>query len=193
MLTQRFTPWAAAPLVIIRNVIGGAGFIGLGSNEVTLERGPKEQLELALSLLPDLGVEVLRRSRFYRSEPVSGPPQPWFVNAAAAVRFGGGPLELLRICQSVESDQGRKRLVPNGPRTLDLDLLLFEDTVLRSPELTLPHPRLPERRFVLVPMVEIAPETLHPVLGLSMRELLSRCPDRSTVVPLLAAASPMSP
>jgi 2-amino-4-hydroxy-6-hydroxymethyldihydropteridine diphosphokinase len=180
-------------LVIIRNVIDVAGFLGLGSNESTPEGGPKEQLELALRRLQDLGVEIRKRSSFYLTEPVHAPVQPWFVNAAAEVRFSGGPVELLEMCQTIESRQGRRRLVRNGPRTLDIDLLLFGEAVLDTGELTLPHPRLSERRFVLVPMVEIAPDARHPVLDLTMRELLSRCADGSAVTPLLSVASPISP
>jgi 7,8-dihydro-6-hydroxymethylpterin-pyrophosphokinase len=74
------------------------------------------------------------------------------------------------------------RSVPNAPRTIDIDLLLYGDEVRRGPDLTLPHPRLPERRFVLVPLVEIAPALRHPVLGLTASELLERCPDRSEVL-----------
>jgi 2-amino-4-hydroxy-6-hydroxymethyldihydropteridine diphosphokinase len=180
-------------LVIIRNVAATEGFLGLGSNEATFEGSPKEQLELALARLPELSVAVLERSSFYLSEPVGGPAQPWFVNAAARFRFDGEPLELLRICQSIESRQGRKRTLPNGPRTLDMDILLFGNVVLETKALTLPHPRLGKRRFVLVPMVEIAADVRHPVLGSTMRELLSRCPDRSAVTPLLSATSRVSP
>jgi 2-amino-4-hydroxy-6-hydroxymethyldihydropteridine diphosphokinase len=181
-------------LVIIRNVVATEGFLGLGSNEATFEGSPKEQLELALARLEESAVEVSERSSFYLSEPVGGPAaQPWFVNAAARVRFDGEPLELLRICQAIETRQGRRRIVRNGPRTLDIDILLFGSLVLETTDLTLPHPRLAERRFALVPLVEIAANVLHPVLGWTMRELLSRCPDRSAVTPLLTAKSPVSP
>lgn len=152
-------------------------FIGLGSNEGE----PKQQLELALSRLEKRGVEVRRVSGWYHTEPVGGPPQPWFVNGAAGARFGGSPEELLRICQEVEELAGRRRDVPQGPRTLDLDLLLFGSEIRRTSFLTLPHPCLRERRFVLVPMVEIAPSAVDPVSGLEMRALLERCPDRSRV------------
>lgn len=140
----------------------------------------------------DFGIDVVGRSRFYRTEPVGGPPQPWFVNAVAAVRFSGGPFDLLRACRSIEALHERRRLVPMGPRTLDVDILLFGDGVVATPELTLPHPRLAERRFVLVPMVEIAPDVRDPSSGLTMRELLERCADASLVVPLpdLVAAEP---
>jgi 2-amino-4-hydroxy-6-hydroxymethyldihydropteridine diphosphokinase len=113
------------------------------------------------------------------------------VNAVAEVGFEGEPIELLRILRSIESLHRRKRSGRNAPRTLDLDILLFGARILQSPELTIPHPRLRERRFVLVPMVEIAPEVLDPISGLTMRELLSRCPDESAVLPL-PSAGPVS-
>ncbi len=156
-------------------------FLGLGSNEDS----PQRQLESALDNLVERSVAVVRRSSFYLTEPVGGPPQPWFVNAVVGVSFGGAPMELLRVCQSVEELHGRRRLVANGPRTLDIDLLLFGGTILKSSELTVPHPRLHERRFVLVPMVEIAPTVRHPILGLTMKELLARLPEDEKVIPLV--------
>jgi 2-amino-4-hydroxy-6-hydroxymethyldihydropteridine diphosphokinase len=156
-------------------------FLGLGSNEDS----PKRQIESALDHLRERSVEVVRRSSLYLTEPVGGPPQPWFVNAVVGVAFGGSPLELLRVCQSVEALHRRRRLVSNGPRTLDVDLLLLGGTILKSSELTLPHPRLHQRRFVLVPMVEIAPTVRHPVFGLTMKELLERAPADEDVISLL--------
>ena len=122
-------------------------------------------------------------SRVYRSEPVEAPPQPWFRNVVARVGFDGDPVALLRICQAIESAQGRERRTVRAPRTIDLDVLLAGETIVESDELTVPHPQLHRRRFVLVPMVELAPDVVHPVFGLSMRELLERCPDESAVVP----------
>jgi 2-amino-4-hydroxy-6-hydroxymethyldihydropteridine diphosphokinase len=160
-------------------------FLGLGSNE----GDPLEQIESALRELPERGVRLVRVSRLYRTEPVGGPPQDWYVNAVAEVEFEGEPLELLEVCRSIESAHRRRRgPTRNAPRTLDLDVLLG-DRVLDSPDLTVPHPRFRERRFVLVPMVEIAPEAVDPVSGLTMQELLSRCPDRSEVLPLSPAPS----
>ncbi|HJS75065.1 MAG TPA: 2-amino-4-hydroxy-6-hydroxymethyldihydropteridine diphosphokinase [Vicinamibacteria bacterium] len=150
-------------------------FLGIGSNM----GDPRAHIESALTELP-----VVRTSLFYRSEPVGGPPQPWYVNAVAEVGFEDEPEELLRVLRSIESRHGRERSVRNAPRTLDLDILLFGQRVVDTKELTIPHPRFRERRFVLVPMVEIAPEVQDPVSGLSMRELLARCPDRSAVEPL---------
>ena len=153
-------------------------FLGLGSNV----GDPLRRIESALSELPEKGVSVVRASRLYRTEPVGGPPQDWYANAVAEVGFEGEPEELLRVCQFIESLHGRKREGKNAPRTLDLDILLFGDRILDSPDLTIPHPRFRERRFVLVPMVEVAPDFEDPISGLTMRELLSRCPDRSAVL-----------
>ena len=162
-----------------------SAFIGLGSN---LDE-PLRQLERAVSCLVDQEVEVTTLSSWYRTEPVGGPPQPWFVNGAAGVRFEGSPEELLSICLEIESRQGRRRAVAHGPRTLDLDLLLFGSRITSSPLLNLPHPELARRRFVLVPMVEIAPDAVDPVSGVTMRELLARCPDDSEVVRLAERAA----
>jgi 2-amino-4-hydroxy-6-hydroxymethyldihydropteridine diphosphokinase len=147
-------------------------FLGFGSNV----GDPRAHIESALEEL-----SIVRASRLYRTEPVGGPPQAWYVNAVAEVGFEEEPEDLLRVCRSIESRHGRERGLENAPRTLDLDILLFGDRVLDSPELKIPHPRFRERRFVLVPMVEIAPEVQDPVSGLSMRDLLSRCTDRSAV------------
>ena len=162
-------------------------FLGFGSNE----GDPLRQIESAFKELPERGVPVLRASSLYRTEPVGGPPQGWYVNAVAEVGFEGEPMELLRVCRSIEALHGRKRVGRNAPRTLDLDILLMGDRILDSSELTIPHPRFRERRFVLVPMVEIAPDLEEPISGLTMRELLSRCADRSAVL-LLSSAGPIS-
>jgi 2-amino-4-hydroxy-6-hydroxymethyldihydropteridine diphosphokinase len=147
-------------------------FVGLGSNV----GDPRAHLEGALTELP-----VVRASRFYRTAPLGGPPQAWYVNAVAEIGFDDEPEDLLRVCRSIESRHGRTRTFRNAPRTLDIDILLFGDRVVDTNELTIPHPRVRERRFVLVPMVEIAPEVHDPVSGLSMRDLLSLCPDESAV------------
>jgi 2-amino-4-hydroxy-6-hydroxymethyldihydropteridine diphosphokinase len=148
-------------------------FLSLGGNE----ESPQRQLERAMDHLAERSVGIRLVSSFYLTEPVGGPPQPWFVNAVVGVAFGGDPVELLRVARTVEELHGRRRLVLDGPRTLDIDLLVFGDTIVDQPHLTVPHPRLHERRFVLVPMVEIAPKLRHPVLGLTMEELLQRCPE----------------
>jgi 2-amino-4-hydroxy-6-hydroxymethyldihydropteridine diphosphokinase len=161
-------------------------YVGLGSNIGDRER----TLERALLALGERGLEVSARSSLYLTEPMDAPSQEWFLNAVAGGRTALAPEDLLQACLEVEREMGRLRLVYRGPRTIDLDLLLYGSLVRHSPGLTVPHPRLAERRFVLVPLDEIAPEVVHPVLGLRVRELLERCPDASRVLPYQPAARP---
>lgn len=168
-----------------RRVAPRVGYLGLGSNLGE----PLEQLRAAVRELRGRSVSVRRLSSVYRTEPVDAPGSPWFLNAVAAVAFEGEPLDLLRVCREVERERGRTRPARNAPRFLDLDLLLVGDEIVRSSELTLPHPRLSKRRFVLVPMVEIAPDTVEPTSGLTMRELLARCEDPSEVIRSCGAAA----
>lgn len=126
----------------------------------------------ALALLNQTpGVSVVQSSRTYTTAPVGQNAGNEFLNAVAELRTSRSPLELLKILQSIETQLGRNRTIRWGPRTLDLDLLLYEQTVLESAELTIPHPHLWYRRFVLDPLVEIAPDVLHPVHHLTLAEL----------------------
>ena len=118
---------------------------------------------LDLDALP--GTTVVARSSLYRSAPVGLVDQPDFINAVVAVDTALEPLDLLHALLAIEARHGRVRSVPNAPRTLDLDLLLHGDATMTSPALTLPHPRMHERAFVLLPLVEIAPDTMLPGLG----------------------------
>jgi 2-amino-4-hydroxy-6-hydroxymethyldihydropteridine diphosphokinase len=130
-------------------------FVALGSN---LQQ-PSSQVRRALvelSALPD--TSLVRHSALYRSTPVGYDHQPDFINAVAEVDTSLQPLELLKTLFALENLHGRERPFPNAPRVLDLDLLLYDDTVMNTAELTLPHPRMLERGFVLVPLAEIAPE-----------------------------------
>jgi len=152
-------------------------YIGLGSNT-----GDKmATCRRALELLGKAG-RVTRVSSFYCTEPVGYPDQESFVNAVAEIETGLSPLALLATCHVIEDELGRRRLLRWGPRTLDLDILLYGDRVVNNPELTIPHPLMAARRFVLVPLCEIAPEAMHPALNKTIAQLLDELRDIHRVV-----------
>lgn len=124
---------------------------------------------------------VTQQSSIYESEPVGFLEQPWFLNVVIRIESKLTPRKLLRYCQSIEERLGRKREIPKGPRTIDIDILFYADLVVAEPDLTIPHPEIANRRFVLEPMNEIAPAFVHPVLKKTISELLAQCPDRSIV------------
>jgi 2-amino-4-hydroxy-6-hydroxymethyldihydropteridine diphosphokinase len=145
-------------------------YISLGSN-----LGDRQNtLDGAIAALAETPrVAVLKASSFHETEPVGGPPgQGMFLNAAAELETALDPIWLLHVLHEVESRFGRVRTVRWGERTLDLDLLLYGDRIIKTPELTVPHPRLTVRRFVLQPLAEIAPEAVDPVTKRTIVELL---------------------
>lgn len=117
-------------------------------------------------------LDTLRMSSIYETDPVSDEPQPRYLNAVVTGATDLGPLDLLHALQRIEADLGRERPFPNAPRTIDLDLLLYDELILATPDLTLPHPRLHERYFVLVPLAELAPDRRHPQVNQTIGELL---------------------
>ncbi len=135
----------------------------------------------AVAALPAHGVRVIRQSRLYETEPVEMREQDWFLNGVVEVQTDLQPAELMASLLAIEQSMGRQRLVPKGPRIIDLDILLFDSAILKQPQLEIPHPRLAARRFVLVPFAEIAPNVMHPALGKTIRELLETTPDKSEV------------
>jgi 2-amino-4-hydroxy-6-hydroxymethyldihydropteridine diphosphokinase len=146
--------------------------IALGSN-LDSQWGSREQnLHEAIRRLGSLG-HLRTVSAFYDTAPVGYTDQPRFLNAAAILETGLKPLDLMRGLLNIERSMGRERTIPKGPRVIDLDLLLYDDLILNSDELTLPHPAMAERRFVLEPLAEIAPGMKHPVSGLTTAEMLA--------------------
>ncbi len=145
-------------------------FIALGSNLGSRHKHMADALE-ALQDLPESRIVCV--SSFHETAPVGGPPQGTYLNAVAKLETSLPPQKLFSRLQAIETLLGRpERHEPGGPRTIDLDLLSDDNLVLDSPRLTLPHPRLHTRGFVLAPLVEIAPHWVHPVLGRSSRLLL---------------------
>ncbi len=155
-------------------------YLSLGSNV-----GDRAALiARAVEALAAAGVRVARRSALYVTEPVpaaAGRTQRWFLNCVLEAETELLPRQLLRVLQEVERSLGRKRLVRRGPRAMDIDILLYGSSVVRAPDLEVPHPRLAERRFVLVPLAKLAPGLRHPTLHKTVAELLAETPDRSQV------------
>jgi len=142
-------------------------YFSLGSN-----LGDREaNLRAAIERLP-----VLRVSPAYETEPVDYTEQPWFLNVVVEAETGLSPRELLEAALRIEQDLGRVRTLAKGPRTIDIDILLYGDRVIDEPGLQIPHPRMAERRFVLAPLADLAPELRHPGTGRTVRQMLAEAP-----------------
>ena len=161
--------------------------IALGANLPSKIGTPRKTLEAALDLMSEEGIEVIRRSHWYRTSPVPVSDQPDFVNGVAEVRTDLGPEDLLATLHRIEAALGRTRFQRWEARVLDLDLLAYDDKLILEElqkdgqSIQIPHPRLHQRRFVLVPLVEIAPDWVHPALGETARDLLARLEDADRV------------
>ena len=173
--------------------------IGLGANLDSLQHGPpRETLEAALTALGGHGIEVTRRSRWYESPPLPPSRQPWFINGVALVTADLGPDQLLAALLTVEAGFGRARRRALEARTIDLDLLAYGERICghdaprsgtgnaggNGGGLTVPHPRLHERLFVLRPLAELAPDWRHPVLGRTVTEMIADLPADPRIRPV---------
>lgn len=138
------------------------------------------QLREAIAALRALG-EVTAISSFYETEPIEYTRQPWFLNCAVMLETEKLPKPLLAAVLRIEREMGRKRTVAKGPRVIDIDILLFGSSIIDTPQLTVPHPAMHERRFVLEPLAEIAPDARHPVFRKTVRELRDALPEGQAV------------
>ncbi len=144
-------------------------FLGLGSNVGDREAHVRE----ALKHLESDEVRVLRRSSLYETAPQEMLDQPWFLNAVVQVETRLFPMQLLARVRQIERDMGRRRVTPKGPRNIDIDILFYGRVVMATAELEVPHPRIAQRRFVLDPLAEIAPDFRHPMTGKTAHEMLN--------------------
>ncbi len=152
-------------------------YISLGSNV-----GDRAMHILgAVAALDAAGIHVQQLSSLYETAPVDAPPQAWFLNAVVEAETDLLPRAVLRAIREIEKNFGRRRTQPRGPRTLDLDVLLYGKQFIRTEELQVPHPRMAARRFVLVPLAEIASALRHPVLRKTIEELLVETPDKGQI------------
>jgi 2-amino-4-hydroxy-6-hydroxymethyldihydropteridine diphosphokinase len=143
-----------------------------------------ENLHAAIAALPAAGVNVRRVSSFYETEPVDYLDQAWFLNCVVEAETQLPPLQLLHRLRGIESQMGNKKVIAKGPRLIDIDILLYGQETIDTAELQVPHPRMTQRRFVLVPLAEIAADVRHPSWPGTAQRLLAETLDQSEVRPL---------
>ncbi len=152
-------------------------YLALGTNVGDRE----ENLRRAITLLDDSGIDIKSLSALYETEPVDYLDQSWFLNAVLEAETTLEPLALLKVMRGIEQAMGSKKAFAKGPRLIDLDILLYGNQTIKTTELQVPHPRMLDRKFVLVPLVEIAPNFRHPTWAGGARQMLDKCPDSSEV------------
>jgi 2-amino-4-hydroxy-6-hydroxymethyldihydropteridine diphosphokinase len=153
-------------------------YLGLGAN---LDPRILHCFQAIYQLQRSPSVNVVERSSFYETEPFGYEEQNWFINLVLKIRTGLSPRALLHLTQKIEKDLGKDTKFKWGPRDIDIDILLYDNEQISEPGLTIPHPLLHVRNFVLSPLSEIAPDLQHPVLAKTIKELLRTCTDRKEV------------
>ena len=162
-----------------------AVFIALGSNVGERQANLRE----AVRLLRESGIEITKLSSAYETEPVDYLEQPWFLNSVLEARTDFPATQLLATLRAIESRMGSKKPFAKGPRLIDLDILLYGDETVDTPQLQVPHPRMLQRNFVMVPLAEIAPHLRHPSWPANITQLLAQSPDKSLVRPVAQGES----
>ena len=152
-------------------------YVALGANLPSRFGTPADTLARALDALHDRGVRVIATSRIWVTAPVPISDQPWYHNAVSAVETDQSPAELLETLLSIEKEFGRVRVVQNEARVIDLDIIAYDDQVIDTDQLNVPHPRMQDRAFVLYPLYDLAPEWVHPVSGQSITALMDQLPN----------------
>ncbi len=153
-------------------------FVGIGSN---IGNSTENCLSSVERLKEDRRVKLLARSSLYTTSPVSSIRQGDFVNCAVSILWEGSPVELLHILNRIEHEMGRVREVKDGPRVIDLDILLFGALILETPRLTIPHPELHKRKFAIIPCIEIDPNLVHPVFKRPLKDFLAEIGDEQRI------------
>jgi len=149
-------------------------YIGIGSNLGKRKGNCKK----AIGLLKEQHLTIIKQSSMIETEPWGREDQPAFINMAVSVKTTLQPATLLDLLKELETSMGRTATVRWGPRIIDLDILFYDDLVIEEPDLSIPHPHIEDRTFVLSPLAEIAPDLIHPVLNKSIKELLTECPGK---------------
>ena len=160
-------------------------FVALGANLPSRYGSPYDTLQAAKKAMHERGITIAASSRTWLTAPVPVSDQPWYHNEVVKVETQLSPFAMLEVLQSIEDEFGRVRTVRNAPRLLDLDLIAYGDQVLDKPDLLVPHPRMHQRAFVLLPMHEIAGEGwLHPTLGMTLSDLIMNLPQDQLAKPM---------
>lgn len=159
-------------------------FIGLGANLPSRYGSPYETLQAAKQAMQNAGITITASSNTWLTAPVPLSDQPWYHNEVVSVETALSPFALLEALQTLENEFGRVRTIRNAPRVLDLDLIAYNGEILNKPELIVPHPRMHQRAFVLLPLREIVENWEHPVIGMSLHDLILNLPDDQEAVPM---------
>ncbi|MCB9991301.1 MAG: 2-amino-4-hydroxy-6-hydroxymethyldihydropteridine diphosphokinase [Rhodospirillales bacterium] len=163
-------------------------FVALGANLPSQFGSPFETLHAAKKAMQRREITIIAESQTWLTAPVPVSDQPWYHNEVVRIETALSPYELLEVLQEIEEEFGRVRTVRNAPRVLDLDLIAYDREILNKPALIVPHPRMHKRAFVLLPMREVAENWEHPVMGVSLNDLIMNLPQDQQAVPMEEAA-----